>query len=184
MRVITGSAKGRRLIAPKGRETRPTGGRVKEALFSALQPDLPGAHVLDLYAGSGALGIEALSRGAAAATFVDVGRRAVAAIDDNLGATQLDDRATVLALDVRVALRNLAGAATRFDLVVLDPPYRVDMEELAEVLEGVVAVTDPGALVRLELSARRVDLVAWPEGLVVARTRTYGDTAIVEADRA
>lgn len=183
MRVITGTAKGHPLVAPKGSLTRPTSDRVKEALFSSLQHVVPGAHVLDLYAGSGALGIEALSRGAASATFVERARRAVAAIDDNLATTAVGERATVMALDVRVALRNLAGAGRRFDLVLLDPPYAVAHDEVAEVLEAVAGVIDPGALVRLERDSRDGWEVAWPDGIEPGRVRTYGDTAIFEATR-
>lgn len=181
MRVITGTAKGHPLVAPKGSLTRPTSDRVKEALFSSLQHVVPGAHVLDLYAGSGALGIEALSRGAASATLVERARRAVTAIDDNLATTGVGERATVIALDVRVALRNLAGAGQRFDVVLLDPPYAEDDDELAEVLQSVVGVTRSGGLVRLERDAHEDGEVAWPEGLEPGRVRTYGDTAILEA---
>lgn len=183
MRVITGTAKGYPLQAPRGDATRPTSDRVKEALFSSLQAMVPGAHVLDLYAGSGALGIEALSRGAASATFVEVGWRAVNAIEANLDTTGLVARAEVLALDVRVALRNLAGAGRRFDLVLVDPPYRLDRAELADVLEEVMAVSGPGALVRLEQADRLADDVAWPEGLTVDHHRTHGDTTVIEATR-
>ena len=183
MRVIAGLAKGHPLRAPKGTGTRPTSDRAKEALFSSLQPALPGAKVLDLFAGSGALGIEALSRGAAHATFVDRDRHARAAIDANLATTRLAERATVLGRDVARALAELAGEESSFDLVLADPPYDLGKDAVMAVLEGIVAVTEPGAQVRLEQSSRRGGTVAWPAGLTHTGTRRYGDTLILEADR-
>ena len=120
MRVITGSARGRRLRELEGLETRPTTDRVKESMFNILQFDIEGSRVLDLFAGTGQLGIEALSRGAAAAVFVEQRRDAVALIRENLKLTGLTDRARVVSGD---ALSYLAGAGERFDLVFLDPPY-------------------------------------------------------------
>ena len=123
MRVIAGWAKGRNLRAPGGLATRPTPSRVREALFSMVAAWLPGARVLDLYAGSGALGIEALSRGAAHCIFVERAMPALAALRQNLGVLRDPSAAQVLAVDVDVALRQLAAAATAFDLVLMDPPY-------------------------------------------------------------
>jgi 16S rRNA (guanine966-N2)-methyltransferase len=122
MRVIAGSAKGRRLVAPPGVATRPTGDRVRGAIFNALGSllDLDGRRVLDLFAGSGAMGIEALSRGAAHATFSDTDRAARRAIEANLAATGFADRATVLAQEA------LAVAGTAADVAFCDPPYRFD----------------------------------------------------------
>ncbi len=184
MRVIAGTAKGHQLRAPKGPDTRPTGDRVKEALFSSLQPDLPGSRVLDLFAGSGALGIEALSRGAAEATFVESDRRARAAIDANLTATHLADRATVFGRDVRSTLRALAGRGATFDLVLVDPPYAMAGTELGTVLDGIAEVTQAGALVRLEQASRRAMSVTLPATFVQTGMRRYGDTVIIEAVRA
>lgn len=180
MRVIAGIAKGHPLVAPTGRGTRPTADRVREAVFSALLPRLPGARVLDLYAGSGALGIEALSRGAARATFVERDRRALKAIGDNLDTTRLADRARVLARDVRSALAHLAGVGDCFDVVLLDPPYGVEADELDAVLSGVVGVVAEDAVVRLE-QASGASPVTWPSPLVAGRERRYGDTRILEA---
>src|SRR5205807_2939069 len=120
VRVVAGAFKGRRLQAPAGGRTRPTSDRVREALFSILG-DVSDARVLDLYAGSGALGIEALSRGAAGATFVDSDREAVVAIRANLALTGTDDRASVVRSPVGSFLA--AGRHGPFDLVFLDPPY-------------------------------------------------------------
>lgn len=180
MRVIAGTAKGRRLSAPPGRATRPTSDRVKEALFSSLQPRLPGARVLDLYAGSGALGIEALSRGAAQATFVERDARTVRVLEENLALTDCVGRATVLARDVLTVLRTRPVEPT-FDLVLADPPYAIDRGELASVLGALVDHLVPGALVVVEL-ATRGGPPAWPDGLIEARARRYGDTTLYTAE--
>src|SRR6266550_3188827 len=124
MRIIAGSRKGARIFAPKGSETRPTGDRVREAAFNLIGPGrVEDATVLDLFAGSGAMGLEALSRGAAHATFVESDREACRAINRNLDKLGLDD-ATVLCQDALTALRADERAGTRYDLVLLDPPYR------------------------------------------------------------
>lgn len=183
MRVIAGTAKGHPLRTPKGPDTRPTSDRVKEALFSSLQTDLPGARVLDLFAGSGALGIEALSRGAAEVTFVESDRRAQSAIDANLTATRLGEHATVVGREVVTTLRSLAANGAIFDVVLVDPPYAMSTTDLGAVLEGVVTVTAPAGLVRLEQTSRRSGSVTWPDGLDHTGTRRYGDTVIVEATR-
>lgn len=177
MRVIAGTAGGRRLVTPKGRATRPTADRVREAVFSSLQPALPGARVLDLFAGSGALAIEALSRGAAAATLVESARPAVAAIRTNLETAGVADRATVVAAALPGALARCEGP---FDLLLADPPYDLDREVLGEVLDRATALLAAGAEVRLEQPTRAGD-PPWPEGLIAGRVRHYGDTAIHEA---
>lgn len=182
MRVIAGTAKGHPLVAPTGRGTRPTADRVREAVFSSLQPVIAGTDVLDLYAGSGAMGIEALSRGAASATLVERHGRACATIRDNLVTTKVEDRATVVTADVRSALRTLAADARRFDVVFCDPPYRVDVDELDEVLGLLAPVLVDDGLVRLEQAATAPD-VAWPAPLLGGRVRRYGDTRIVDATR-
>ena len=120
MRVITGTARGRRLKELEGMETRPTTDRVKEGIFNIVQFDIEGRRVLDLFAGTGQLGIEALSRGAASAVFVDQRRDAAALTRDNLKITDLTDRAQVVCGD---ALAYLAGVKGKFDLVFVDPPY-------------------------------------------------------------
>src|SRR3954465_7399669 len=121
MRIVAGRWGGRTLHAPRGRSTRPTSDRVREALFSILGP-LDGARVLDLFAGSGALGLEALSRGAAAATFVERERLALRALRDNVADLGAD--AEVVAADARVFLRAARERGAQYDLVFLDPPYR------------------------------------------------------------
>ena len=146
MRVITGSARGRRLGELKGQETRPTAGKVKEGVFSALQFDIEGRRALDLFAGTGQMGIEALSRGAASCVFVDRRRDAAQLVRDNLAVCGLSDRAQVVCGD---AMGYLAALRTRFDLIFLDPPYADD------VLERAIA------------HIARFDILA-PHGIIVA----------------
>lgn len=178
MRVIAGIAKGHRLVAPEGRVVRPTAGRAKEALFSALMPRLRGASVADLFAGSGALGIEALSRGAAAVTFVERAPAALVALRDNLAHTGLDAGATVVERDVLAALRaGLPGAP--FDIALLDPPYDLPRPALDAILAALVPQLRPGAVVSVELG-RGADPPAWPAGIVAGRSRRYGDTMLHE----
>lgn len=177
MRVIAGDARGRRLVTPRGDRTRPTADRVREALFSSLQPRLPGARVLDLFAGSGALAIEALSRGADHATLVERARPALEAIRTNLDTAGVADRATVVAARLPGALDRVAGP---FDLVFLDPPYELDRDVLAATLAALPPLlADDGAL-HLEQAAR-AGAPPWPASLRPGRTRGYGDTAIHEA---
>ena len=121
MRIITGSAKGRVLSTLPGEATRPTAERAKQAIFSMLQFDIEGRRVLDLFAGSGQMGLEALSRGAASAVLVDKSRDAVAIIQKNANTTRLADRCTILCSDGIEYLRRARGAG--FDIVFLDPPY-------------------------------------------------------------
>ena len=172
MRVIAGRHKGRRLAAPAGTETRPTSDRVREALFSVLGARVDGARVLDLFAGSGALGIEALSRGAAAATFVETAPAALKALRANLA--PLDAPAEVRRAD---ALRFLAAAphgAPQYDLVFLDPPYRLAATLGSALSEALPAVLAPGAVVVSE-SDRRSPLAL---DLPLLDERRYGDTLI------
>jgi len=156
MRVIAGQAHGQRLKAPRGTATRPTSARVRESIFSRLAArlDFGGLAVLDLFAGSGALGIEALSRGAQSAAFVDSSRAAAAAIRDNLEALELRPRCRVLCLDARRALGELARQGTRFDLVMCDAPYQqgLSTEILARLCD--LDLLAFGAWVVLELSRR------------------------------
>lgn len=126
MRVITGAARGRRLKELEGYETRPTTDRVKEGVFNIIQFDIEGRKVLDLFAGTGQLGIEALSRGAASAAFVEHRRDAAALIRDNLKLTGLEARASVLCAD---ALTYPAAAREKFDLIFIDPPYAANLWE-------------------------------------------------------
>jgi len=176
-RIIAGRAGGRRLAVPP-RGTRPTSDRVREALFSALvaDPGLDGAAVLDLCAGSGALGLEALSRGAAHALFVESDRRAAAVLRRNIAELGL----TGAAVRVAPAIVVLAGPADRaYDVVLVDPPYEVPDVEVAGWLaaaagHGWLAAE---AVVVVERAARTGGF-AWPEPLLAVRDRRYGDTVL------
>ena len=122
MRVIAGTARSMPLRSIEGLETRPTQDRIKETLFNVIQADVPGAKFLDLFAGSGAIGIEALSRGAASAVFVENSKAAAACIKQNLAFTKLADNATVMECDALTAINRLAGKGV-FDVIHMDPPY-------------------------------------------------------------
>jgi 16S rRNA (guanine966-N2)-methyltransferase len=151
MRIIAGTHRGHRLVTPKGLDTRPTGDRVREAAFNLIGP-LDGATVLDLFAGSGAMGLEALSRGAERAVFVESDRAASRAIEQNLDKLRL--RGTVLRQDALQALHAEARAGRRYDLVLVDPPYEMYLDlqpALARSLPRVLA--DDGLLV-VETDAR------------------------------
>ena len=172
MRVVAGLAGGRRLRAPVGRQVRPTSERVREALFNALGSldAVEGATVLDLFAGTGALGIEALSRGAASAVFVDADARAVAAVKQNLRDTGLAERGRVVQADV---LKYLAGGPAPVDLAFADPPYAFDgWPRLLAVL--------PARLVAIE-ARTHIDL---PDGWHPLRSKRYGDTVVTLASSA
>jgi 16S rRNA (guanine966-N2)-methyltransferase len=172
VRVVAGAFGGRRLVAPRGRSTRPTSDRVREALFSILAGAVEGARVLDLFAGSGALAIEALSRGATCAVLVDSSAAAVAAIRRNLLTVGVD--AEVQRVDARAYLERARRDARLYDLVFLDPPYRHAStlgQELSAALGPVLA---PGARVVAE-SDRRAPLEL---DLRLLDERRYGDTLI------
>jgi 16S rRNA (guanine966-N2)-methyltransferase len=171
VRVVAGRYGGRSLRAPRGEQTRPTSDRVREALFSILA-SVEGAQVLDLFAGSGALGIEALSRGAAAATFVDSAASAVAAVRHNL--EQLGLQAEVLRMPALRALACTPIAGRQYDLVFLDPPYRMASPLGPELSSALPPVLSPQARVVAE-SDRRSPLVL---DLPLLRERQYGDTLI------
>ena len=123
MRVIAGKARRLNLKTIPGNETRPTTDRIKETLFNILQPEIPGCRFLDLFSGSGAIGIEALSRGAKQAFFVESNPEAVSCIRENLSRTHLEEGALVLNCDVIAGLKKLEGRNPRFDIIFMDPPY-------------------------------------------------------------
>ena len=154
MRIIAGSRKGQRISAPKGLSTRPTGDRVREAAFTLIPPGFAeGATVLDLFAGSGAMGLEALSRGAGRALFVESDLDAVRAIEDNLDKLRLTG-ASIVRQDARSALAAEAAAGRRYDLIFVDPPYE-DWPELERSLAPYLAnLLAEDGLVIVETSAR------------------------------
>jgi len=179
VRIIAGSAKGTRLEVARGAELRPTGDRQRETLFNVISDRIEGASVLDLFAGSGALGLEALSRGADACVFVERDRRTARTIRSNLERCRLQERGQVLAADWRAGLRRLSGDGTRFDLLLVDPPWA--SAETDEWLAALEAVAADGALLCLE---RQRGLVpATTEGWTLRRTLQVGDTAFHLFDR-
>jgi 16S rRNA (guanine966-N2)-methyltransferase len=170
VRVIAGAARGRPLAAPPGKDTRPTSDRAREGLFSTLASltDVEGAKVLDLYAGSGAVGLEALSRGASSAVLVESDVRAAAVIRRNAETVALPGARVV----VDRVERFLAADGAAYDIAFLDPPYAVSDEIVARVL-GAVRLTEGGVLV-VERSARSAE-PAWPDGVERVRERRYGE---------
>lgn len=168
MRVITGSARGRRLETLPGESTRPTSEKVKESLFSAIQFDIEGRRVLDLFAGCGQLGIEALSRGAASCLFIDQNTDCVQLIRRNLQHTALAESAQVIGTD---ALTYLARSKERFDLVFLDPPYAAGL--LLPALENVAPLVNDGGIIVCETD----DTAELPESVdrfALARLYRFG----------
>lgn len=169
-RVIAGRFGGRRLRAPRGRETRPTASRVREAWFSALGASVDNARVVDLFAGSGALGLEALSRGAAHAHLVESNRRAAAAIRENIRRLDLADRTTLVERDVFAFIGKPGQGSDRFDIALADPPYASDA---AARLIARFEAEPFAALLCVEHASGLPDLAeraVW--------TRTYGDVQL------
>ncbi len=175
MRIIAGEARGRSIAAPKGMDTRPTLDRVRESLFSILTQKISGAHILDLFAGSGALGLEGLSRGAADAVFVDHGRLAQAAVQRNLETLGLRERAELLKCDWKRALLELSAKRVRFDLVFLDPPYRfLDISTVFFALWKEGLVMEDGLIIYEHDARSQIPANDWR----IVDDRRYGDTSI------
>ena len=173
MRVIAGVHRGRRLVAPDTPDTRPVTDRAKESIFSSIAALVPGAVVLDLYAGAGSFGVEALSRGAAEAVFVESGRKALAALQTNLDALGFEDVTVVRGrVEDHVATRH-----GPFDLVFCDPPWALPASDLTRVLESVCPSLAPGGVV--VLTRRASDELPEPAGLAIADERRHGDTRII-----
>jgi 16S rRNA (guanine966-N2)-methyltransferase len=178
-RIIGGTAGGRRLRAPRGPATRPTADRVREALFSTLEStlgSLRGLRVLDVYAGSGAVGLEAVSRGAAAVTLVEQDRAVAELIRSNVRDTGLTD-VTVLHLRAE-RLAATASSGGTFDVAFFDPPYTVSSEDLGVVIADLHAAGwfSPDALLVVERPGRAG--WEWPQGVAAVRSRRYGDTML------
>lgn len=152
MRIIAGSARGRKIEAPAGKNTRPTLDRVRENLFNILQTRMAGARVLDLFAGSGALSFEALSRGAVEAVLCDRDREASRIEKKNAETLGFDDRTEILMCDWKAALRRMREEKRVFDIVFLDPPYR--MTDLREVFSGLEGILHADSLVAAEHEAK------------------------------
>ncbi|SFS51378.1 16S rRNA (guanine(966)-N(2))-methyltransferase RsmD [Marininema halotolerans] len=177
MRIIAGCAKGTRLHSVQGLSVRPTTDRVKESLFQVIGPFFSGGFVLDLFAGSGSLGLEALSRGAERGIFIDQARGSIEAVRRNAKATRLDKHVEIYQRDARAALRTLKGRGISFQLIFLDPPYKdgvlpeviqsIDEGELLEEDGWLIAEHDKGEALPQEIGK-----------LYIERTLTYGDIQI------
>lgn len=178
-RIIGGSAGGRRLVTPRGQNTRPTSDRVREALFSAVESwcgSLAGLRFLDLYAGSGAVGLEARSRGAGVVTLVEQDRHTASLIGQNVKTLGFHH---VEIVNAGVAATLLRSPVAPYDVVFLDPPYPTANAEVEHVLAALVAHDwlSPAALIVVE-RASRGEPPAWPEGLAPGRDRKYGETLL------
>ena len=174
MRIIAGEWRSRKLITPDGQDTRPTADRVKEALFSILGGRLWGARVLDLYGGSGALALEALSRGAVSAVICDQAGKACRAIRENIGTLGCADRARLLPMKDSAAIEALERENAAFDLILLDPPYRMDATDtLIRLEKGLLA---PGGMIVAEHAKETPPRAASP--LQCVDTRVYGITGV------
>jgi len=174
MRVITGKARGVQLKTPEGMQTRPTADRVKEALFSIIQFELPGASVLDLFGGTGQLGIEALSRGAKSAVFVDASEKACALIRENLNRTKLQQEGKVIRSDY---LDYLKRSRDKFDIIFLDPPYaEVFLENALKCITEIDILQTNGIIVTERPLGK--DLPWEYEGFQRSRDYKYGKTLL------
>ena len=174
MRVITGKARGVQLKTPEGMLTRPTADRVKEALFSIINFDLPGSAVLDLFAGTGQLGIEALSRGAKSAVFVDAREDACKIIRENLRRTKLDNQAKVVRSDYLDFLRR---SKEKFDIILLDPPYAEVFLETALKTIAEIDILQSGGIIIAERPIEK-ELLADFEGFTRSKDYKYGKTLL------
>jgi 16S rRNA (guanine(966)-N(2))-methyltransferase RsmD len=168
MRVITGIARGRKLVAPEGLDVRPTADKVKEAIFSAVQFELEGARVLDLFAGSGQMGIEALSRGAERAVFIDSSLRSIRCVNENLRNTGFERQSEVINRD---SYDYIKLTSQTFDIIILDPPYRYN--HIANILPFAAKKLRDGGIIICEYETE-ADEPAAPEGMRLRKTYRYG----------
>jgi len=173
MRIISGAFRGRRLKAPTWEGLRPTSDKLRETLFNILAPRIEGARVLDLFAGTGALGLEALSRGARQSVFVEVDRRATALIAANAALCKAADRCVIIRDTAEHALHSTIDGDL-FDVIMIDPPY--DFESLAAIVSSAARVLAPGGVLVVEHASRRP--VPAAEGAVPFRTVRSGDSAL------
>lgn len=174
MRVITGKARGVALKTPEGLTTRPTADRVKEALFSIINFDVPNAHVLDLFGGTGQLGIEALSRGAKSAVFVDAGDPACRLIRENLRRTKLEGQGRVVRSDY---LQFLSACSEKFDIIFLDPPYAEVFLENSLKKISEIDILQTGGIIITERPLGKELLLNF-EGYTRSRDYKYGNTLL------
>ncbi len=176
MRVISGKAKGTRLKSPKGIDIRPTSDRVKESLFNMIAQNIRDSNFLDLFAGIGGIGIEALSRGAKSAFFIDRSKSAIKIIKENLISTKLTQHATIMNMPVEKGLKSLHNNGLCFDIIFCDPPYAYDL--IPEILSSIMALNllDENGIIIIEHSAKKN--VSEKLDFTVFRNVTYGDTSL------
>lgn len=176
MRVISGKCRGTHLEAPEGMETRPTTDRIKETLFNMIAFDLPECQFLDLFSGSGGIGIESLSRGAKQAVFVDQSREALQCIMKNLEKTRLASSAKVLSCSAEEAIIKLAGEHLKFDIIFMDPPYALhSIEKILLLIQEKQILAEDGYII-LERSTSRI--VNLPQDLVIWKEKKYKTTTL------
>lgn len=175
MRIIGGQYRSRILMMPKGLETRPTLDATRESLFNILQGKLEGIKVLDLFAGSGALGLEALSRGAQSAVFCDKSKEAAKALRWNITSLALEDKTEIMVMDWSAALHKLAAKDLKFHMIFLDPPYVAAYESFVDKIDSLGLLAEEG-LITLERSIKQQ--ISLPKSLTIQRTKEYRGTAI------
>ena len=174
MRVISGNARGTLLKTPEGMVTRPTADRVKEAMFSIIQFELPSKRVLDLFGGTGQLGIEAISRGAASAVFVDESDKACRLIAENLKRTHMDQQAKVVRSDFASYLKS---TSEKFDIIILDPPYAEVFLEKAIKIITEIDILQSGGIIVSERPADKPLVLEFPN-YIRSRDYKYGNTVL------
>ena len=180
MRVISGVARGTKLISQEGLDTRRTLDRVKEALFSIIQFDLEGKSVLDLFAGSGALGIEALSRGAKKAVFCDKDIKAIKAITKNVQNTKFENQSVILRKDYNLALKQLCDKKNKFDFIFLDPPYKTDFAVKAiDIVIKYDLLTKDGIIVLETNDINKKNDILLIDGIEIYDERKYGNVILI-----
>lgn len=172
MRVITGIARGHRLVAPDGLGVRPTSDKVKEGIFSAIQFEIENSQVLDLFAGSGQMGIEALSRGAAHAVFVDSSAKSVRCVNENLKGTNLEELSEVVTRDSYDYIR---FTSKKFDIIILDPPYRHN--HIQKILPLAAEKLNQGGLIICEYE-KEAGLPEAPAGMMLRKSYSYGKICV------
>jgi len=180
MRVISGSARGTTLFAPHGDKTRPTSDFVKENLFNIIMDDVRNSNFLDLFAGSGAIGIEALSRGASSVTFVDISQKCIDLIRRNLEKTRLKEKAIVIKNDVASTLKKLGGQ--QFDIIFLDPPYAENLAEktLHQIYKQDILENTGYIILEMDRSADTPNI----DGLLVFKEKEYSNTKLIFIEKA
>ncbi len=176
MRIVAGEKRGTNIMSPKGTDTRPTLERVRESLFGILQYDIPDAQVLDLFGGSGALGLEAVSRGAAHALINDSSREAARVIEANIKKLGFEDRVSLMNGDCIICIKRCAAAGRRFDVVFLDPPYKSGLIKASMEALAATGTLNRGFVIAAEHASNMT--LETPSGFVLRDMRRYGEAAI------